>query len=51
MSIKIFEEGIKFSRVEVDADCFEVLARAMIMKFKLTVALNLVLKRTKTTKI
>ena len=41
---------VKNSRVEVDAYCFEVLARAMVMKFKLTVALNLMLKRTKTTK-
>ena len=38
------------SRVEVNAYCFEALGRAMIIKFKLTVALNLMFKRTKTTK-
>ena len=46
-----FEEGKKYSHLEAGAYCFEVLARAMIIKFKLNfVALNLMLKRTKTTK-
>ena len=31
VSIKTFEKGKKNSRVEVDAYCFEVLARAMII--------------------
>ena len=38
MSIKTFEEGIKKnSREEIDEYCFEVLTRARIIKFKLTV--------------
>ena len=33
-----FEEGKKYSHLEVGAHCFEVLARAMIIKFKLTLS-------------
>ena len=47
--MKTFQEGKKNSRAEVGAYYFEVLASAMIIKFKLTVALNLMLKRAKTT--
>ena len=49
MSIKTFEEGIN-SRVEVDEYCFEVLARSMIMKFKLTVAVEFDVKKNKNNK-
>ena len=47
--IKTFEEGIakRDSRVDVYAYCFEALARAMVIKFKLTVALNLMFKKNK----
>ena len=41
---------VKNSRVEVDAYCFEVLARAMIMKFKLTVAVEFDVKKNKNNK-
>ena len=34
MSLKTFEEG---SRVEIDVCCFDVLTRARIIKFKLTI--------------
>lgn len=37
MPIKTFEEVKINSRVEIDVYCFEVLTRARIIKFKLTV--------------
>ena len=33
-----FEEGKKYSHLEAGAYCLEVLARAMIIKFKLTLS-------------
>ena len=42
---------VKNSRVEIDAYCFEVSARSMIMKFKLTVAVEFDVKKNKNKKI
>ena len=41
---------VKNSRVEVDAYCFEVLAHSVIMKFKLTVAVEFDVTKNKNNK-